>query len=115
RARHFLSILDFNWDKMVFDQKSAIIGKHIMQADFGQDGNKPVLAWGLIGYAFNSFLEMCYALTIPLAVGIYWKFKTNKNFAPFGWLFLIYSFVIIAFVFKQYFISDRYSAPQIGR
>ncbi|HTO20729.1 MAG TPA: hypothetical protein VL129_16510 [Pseudomonas sp.] len=111
RARHFLSILDLHSIKTVFDYKAALIGQHIMQADFGQDGNKPVLAWGLIGYAFNSFLEMCYSLAIPLAIGIYWKLKEHKNFAPFGWLFLIYSFVIIAFVFKKYFISDRYSAP----
>lgn len=111
RAKHFLSILDLESVSARFNEKSKIIGQYIMQADFGQDGNKSVLAWGLIGYAFNSFIEMCYSLTIPLAAGIYWKFKSNKSLAPFGWLFAIYVLVVIAFVFKKYFLSDRYTAP----
>src|SRR5690606_30373365 len=42
---------------------------------------------------------------------IYWKFRNRKSFAPFGALFLIYVFVLLSFVFRHYFISDRYSAP----
>src|SRR5690606_11652474 len=111
RISNFLSIIDLNVLRTGFDQRAEIIGKYVMEAQFGQDGNKPVLAWGLIGYAFNSFLEMCYALAIPLAVGIYWALKSDKKFSPFGWLFVAYSFVVLAFVFRMYFLSDRYSAP----
>ena len=111
RIRRFLSFVDLAALQTVFDQKAALIGRHIMQPEFGQDGNIPVLTWGLLGYAFNSFLEMCYALAIPLAVGLYWKFRNRKSFAPFGALFLIYTCVLLAFVFRNYFISDRYSAP----
>lgn len=111
RLRRFLSYIDFNALITNFDKKAAVIGKHVMNPLWGQDGNSPVLAWGLIGYAFNSFIEMCYALTIPLMVGIYWKLKSSRNFAPFGWLFLAYSLVIITFVFRHYFLSDRYTAP----
>ena len=111
RIKVFLTYIDPTILQTTFDQKAALIGRHIMQPQFGQDGNAPVLAWGLTGYAFNSFLEMCYALAIPLAIGVYWKFKNHKSFAPFGALFLIYTFVLIAFVFRHYFISDRYSAP----
>lgn len=111
RARNFLSILDLNALRSEFDKRAAIIGKHIMNPEWGQDGNKPVLAWGLIGYAFNSFIEMCYALVIPLAVGLYWKFKNNQKFPPFGWLFATFCLVIIAFVFRRYFLSDRYTSP----
>lgn len=111
RLSNFLSIIDLNALQAEFDKRADIIGKYIMDARFGQDGNNPVLAWGLIGYAFNSFLEMCYALAIPLTVGMYWKLKKNKSFAPFGWLFFTFSLVIIAFVFRRYFLSDRYTAP----
>lgn len=111
RLRNFLSVVDFNALSSNFEKKSEIIGKYIMNPQWGQDGNQPVLAWGLIGYAFNSFIEMCYALIIPLAVGIYWKIKESKSFAPFGWLFAAFSVVIIAFVFRRYFLSDRYTAP----
>lgn len=111
RLSNFLSIIDLNALQAEFDKRADIIGKYVMDARFGQDGNNPVLAWGLIGYAFNSFLEMCYALAIPLTVGIYWKLKKNKSFAPFGWLFFTFSLVIIAFVFRRYFLSDRYTAP----
>lgn len=111
RIQRFLSFVDFPSVQTVFDRNAAVIGRHIMNDQFGQDGNGPVLAWGLIGYAFNSFLEVCYLLAIPLAVGIYWKFRNRKSFAPFGALFLIYVFVLLSFVFRHYFISDRYSAP----
>ena len=111
RIKRFLSFVDFPAVQATFDQKAALIGRYIMNGQFGQDGNVPVLAWGLTGYAFNSFLEVCYSLAIPLAIGIYWKLKNHKSFAPFGGLFLIYTFVLLSFVFRHYFISDRYSAP----
>ena len=82
-----------------------------MNPDFGQDGNNVVLAWGLFGYIFNSFLEICYALNIPLAIGIYWAIKNKRSFAPFGFLFLSITTVVTIFVFQRYFLSDRYSAP----
>lgn len=111
RTKQLLWVFDFSSLKEVFDKKSSIIGSQIMRAEVGQDGSKPVLAWGLIGYIANSFIEMCYTLTIPLAIGIQQKLKNSRSFAPFGGLFLIYSIVVITFVFRQYFISDRYSAP----
>src|SRR5690606_19249669 len=69
------------------------------------------LAWGLLGYIFNSFLEICYTLNIPLAIGIYWAIKNKKSFAPFGILFISIAIIITIFVFRHYFLSDRYTAP----
>lgn len=111
RIERFLSFIDPHTLQKTFDQKAALIGRYVMNQEYGQDGNAPVLAWGLTGYAFNSFIEICYALSIPLAIGIYWKFRNQISFAPFGVLFLVYSCVLLAFVFRNYFLSDRYSAP----
>lgn len=110
RITVFLNFLDLEPLKEKFAANAAHIGK-FMNPSFGQDGNNAVLAWGLLGYVFNSFLEICYALNIPLAIGIYWAIKNRKSFAPFGFLFISITIVVTIFVFQRYFLSDRYTAP----
>ena len=111
RARFFLEILDANTILADFYEKSKIIDTQIVNPGWLQSEGPAILAWGMIGYAFNSYIEICYALCIPLAIGIYWKIKNSKSFSPFGWLFLAYTAVLLTFVFKQYFLTDRYTAP----
>ena len=110
RLNGFLSYLNIDPILLKFENNSAHISQ-IMHPDFGQAGAQAVLAWGLLGYIVNSFIENCYALTIPLFVGLFWSLKQNKSFAPLGALFIIFSVVIILFVFNHYFLSDRYTAP----
>lgn len=110
RINMFLSFLSLESIKLKFEANAAHIGL-FMNSDFGQDANRAVLAWGLLGYIFNSFVEICYTLNIPLAIGIYWAFRNEKSFAPLGSLFVSITIVIIFFVFQLYFLSDRYSAP----
>lgn len=106
----FLKFLDPEPLRLKFVANAAQIGK-FMHPQFGQDGNNAVLAWGLLGYVFNSFIEICYALSIPLAIGAYFSLKNKKSFAPLGYLFISIAVVITIFVFQRYFLSDRYTAP----
>src|SRR5690606_22155386 len=110
RIAVFLNFLDFGPLKAKFAANTAQIGS-FMDSQFGQDGNNAVLAWGLLGYIFNSFLEICYALNIPFAIGIYWAIKNRKSFAPFGFLFISITAIVTIFVFQHYFLSVRYTAP----
>ena len=110
RITGFLSYLSLDPLKEKFEANAAHIGL-FMHPDFGQDGNRAVLAWGILGYIFNSFVEICYSLNIPLIIGIYWAIRNKKSFAPLGALFVSITVVIIFFVFQLYFLSDRYSAP----
>ena len=110
RITAFLNFLDFGPLKAKFSANAAHIGA-FMHPQFGQDGNNALLAWGLLGYIFNSFLEICYALNIPLAIGVYWAIKNNQSFAPLGFLFISITIIVTIFVFQNYLLSDRYSAP----
>src|SRR5690606_24573427 len=110
RITAFLKFLDIGPLKANFAETAAQIGR-FMHPRFGQDENDAVLAGGLLGYIFNSFLETCCALNIPLAIGIYWTVKNKKSFAPFGFLFISITIVVTIFVFQRYFLSDRYTAP----
>ena len=110
RIENFIGILDLNAVRAIFDNKSTLMDQYIMNSRWTRDGSL-VLGWGLIGYSITSLIENCYALTVPLVLGIINNTNARRKFSPFGWLFLIYSLVVIAFVFRRYFLSDRYTAP----
>jgi hypothetical protein len=111
RISNFIQYINPEAINSDFKKKAELVAKHIMQPKWGEPGKESVLAWGLIGYAFNSFIENCYALTIPLIIGSYYNIKNNQGFGPFGILFITFSIIILIFTFRHYFISDRYSAP----
>lgn len=111
RARFFIGMLDINTILIEFYEKSKIIDSQIVNPGWLKSEGPAILAWGMIGYAFNSYLEVCYALCIPLVIGTYWIIKNNKSLSPFGLLFIVYAAVLLTFVFRQYFLTDRYTAP----
>lgn len=110
RAREFFRILNLDNTLAAFDEKSKIIDDQILNPGWTRSDGPAILAWGLIGYILDSYIEVCYSLCIPLAIAIYYKIREGARFSPFGWLFMTYLGVLINFVFSKYFLTDRYTA-----
>lgn len=110
RISIFWSYLNSEFISQNFISKSAqiqqILGPDITQQMAGGE----VLAWGMIGYAINSFIENLYLLIIPFAIGIHGCLQHKKKFSLLNLLFISFSAVVVAFLFRHYFLSDRYTA-----
>lgn len=67
-----------------------------------------VLFCGLLGLLGVVYLGHLGILVVPLAYALARRKEKTFSLQPFGWLFLTYACVAVAFITSRFFISDRY-------